>query len=83
MTKHGLLRKGSEAKSTQFSVPNLDQISVKRVDPAKLEVSFAAFFGLLNFQLVDVAFSILSKSNNTCLSIMVASFVICTLVSLF
>ncbi|PON42318.1 Sda [Parasponia andersonii] len=37
LTKHGLLRKGSDVKSTQFNVPNADQISVKRVDPTKLE----------------------------------------------
>lgn len=31
LAQHGLLRKG---------VPSSDQLSVKRVDPAKLEVSF-------------------------------------------
>lgn len=37
LAKHGLLRKGSDAKSTAFKVPSSDQLSVKRVDPAKLE----------------------------------------------
>lgn len=37
LTQHGLLKKGSDAKSTAFSVPNSDQLSVKRVDPTKLE----------------------------------------------
>ena len=39
MTQHGLLKKGVDAKSTAFKVPSTDQLSAKRVDPAKLEVS--------------------------------------------
>ncbi|KAA8533240.1 hypothetical protein F0562_033227 [Nyssa sinensis] len=38
LTQHGLLRKGSDSKSTVFKVPSSDQLSVKKVDPAKLEV---------------------------------------------
>lgn len=37
LTKHGLLGKGVETKSA-FKVPSSDQLSFKRVDPAKLEV---------------------------------------------
>lgn len=40
LTQHGLLRKGSDAKSTAVKIPNSDQLSVKRVDPAMLEVCF-------------------------------------------
>lgn len=40
LAQHGLLRKGSDAKSTGFKIPTSDQLSVKRVDPAMLEVSF-------------------------------------------
>ncbi|XP_052199464.1 uncharacterized protein LOC127806299 isoform X2 [Diospyros lotus] len=36
LTQHGLLRKGSDA-NTAFKVPSSDQLSVMRVDPAKLE----------------------------------------------
>ncbi|KAI6694954.1 hypothetical protein NL676_022664 [Syzygium grande] len=36
LTKHGLLGKGVETKSA-FKVPSSDQLSFKRVDPAKLE----------------------------------------------
>ncbi|XP_052185801.1 rRNA biogenesis protein rrp36-like isoform X2 [Diospyros lotus] len=36
LTHHRLLRKGSDA-NTAFKVPSSDQLSVKRVDPAKLE----------------------------------------------
>ncbi|XP_010023439.2 protein SDA1 homolog [Eucalyptus grandis] len=36
LTKHGLLGKGVETKSP-FKVPSSDQLSFKRVDPAKLE----------------------------------------------
>lgn len=43
LTQHGLLRKGSDAKSTAVKIPNSDQLSFKRVDPSKLEVSFEAF----------------------------------------
>ncbi|KAK9276390.1 hypothetical protein L1049_005923 [Liquidambar formosana] len=39
LTQHGLLRKGSDAKSTAFKIPSSDQLSVKRVDPAMLEVN--------------------------------------------
>ncbi|XP_057949408.1 uncharacterized protein LOC131144652 [Malania oleifera] len=35
LSKHGLLRKSSEA----FKMPNSDDLSLKRVDPAKLEVN--------------------------------------------
>lgn len=37
LAQHGLLRKGSDAKSSTFSVPSSDQLSTKRVDPTKLE----------------------------------------------
>ncbi|KAH7515628.1 hypothetical protein FEM48_Zijuj10G0046600 [Ziziphus jujuba var. spinosa] len=37
LTQHGLLRKGSDAKSNAVKIPSSDQLSVKRVDPAKLE----------------------------------------------
>ncbi|KAL6969349.1 hypothetical protein U1Q18_029065 [Sarracenia purpurea var. burkii] len=37
LTQHGLLRKGLDAKSTTFKVPSSEQLSAKRVDPAKLE----------------------------------------------
>lgn len=39
LTKHGLLGKGSNAKSSGFKVPDSSQLGFKRVDPAKLEVS--------------------------------------------
>lgn len=39
LAQHGLLRKGSDAKSTGFKIPTSDQLSVKRVDPAMLEVN--------------------------------------------
>uniref|UniRef100_A0A5B7BA91 Protein SDA1 n=1 Tax=Davidia involucrata TaxID=16924 RepID=A0A5B7BA91_DAVIN len=38
LTQHGLLRKGSDSKSTAFKIPSSDQLSAKRVDPAKLEL---------------------------------------------
>ncbi|XP_059657788.1 uncharacterized protein LOC132304225 [Cornus florida] len=38
LTQHGLLRKDSDARSTTpFKVPSSDQLSLKRVDPDKLE----------------------------------------------
>ncbi|KAK4791419.1 hypothetical protein SAY86_031832 [Trapa natans] len=37
LTKHGLLGKGSNAKSSGFKVPDSSQLSIKRVDPTKLE----------------------------------------------
>ncbi|PSR84806.1 hypothetical protein CEY00_Acc32784 [Actinidia chinensis var. chinensis] len=37
LTQHGLLKKGVDAKSTAFKVPSTEQLSAKRVDPAKLE----------------------------------------------
>ncbi|XP_062092307.1 uncharacterized protein LOC133798125 [Humulus lupulus] len=37
LAKYGLLRKGADAKATQFSIPNSEQLTVKRVDPANLE----------------------------------------------
>lgn len=36
LTQHVLSRKGSET----FEIPSSDQLSAKRVDPAKLEVRF-------------------------------------------
>lgn len=39
MTQHGLLRKGSDAKSAPFKIPTSDQLSLKRMDAAKLEVN--------------------------------------------
>ncbi|KAI4310374.1 hypothetical protein MLD38_035356 [Melastoma candidum] len=36
LSRHGLVGKGTEVKSS-FKVPNSDQLSLKRVDPAKLE----------------------------------------------
>uniref|UniRef100_A0A1S3CNI9 Protein SDA1 n=1 Tax=Cucumis melo TaxID=3656 RepID=A0A1S3CNI9_CUCME len=38
LTQHGLLRNSSDAKRTASKVPNTDELSKKRVDPAKLEV---------------------------------------------
>lgn len=38
LSKHGLIGKGAEFNSS-FKVPASDQLSIKRVDPAKLEVS--------------------------------------------
>lgn len=43
MTQHGMLRKGSDAKSAPFKIPTSDQLSSKRVDAAKLEVSYLIF----------------------------------------
>ncbi|XP_038895113.1 protein SDA1 homolog isoform X2 [Benincasa hispida] len=37
LTQHGLLRNGSDTKRTS-KIPNTDELSTKRVDPAKLEV---------------------------------------------
>lgn len=37
LAHHGLLKKGSDAKATAFKVPSSEQLSAKRVDPAKLE----------------------------------------------
>ncbi|KAL9256627.1 SDA1-like protein [Drosera capensis] len=34
---HGLLEKGSDSKSASFKIPSSEQLSMKRVDPAKLE----------------------------------------------
>ncbi|KAL8111721.1 uncharacterized protein LOC141666675 [Apium graveolens] len=39
MTQHGMLRKGSDAKSAPFKIPTSDQLSSKRVDAAKLEAN--------------------------------------------
>ncbi|KAF8378179.1 hypothetical protein HHK36_029516 [Tetracentron sinense] len=39
LTQHGLLRKGSDAKSSAFKIPSSEQLSVKRVDPAQLEIN--------------------------------------------
>ncbi|XP_042501682.1 protein SDA1 homolog isoform X2 [Macadamia integrifolia] len=39
LMKHGLLRKGSDAKSATFKIPSSEQLSIKRVDPSKLEVN--------------------------------------------
>ncbi|KAF3431148.1 hypothetical protein FNV43_RR25878 [Rhamnella rubrinervis] len=38
LTQHGLLRKGTDAKSTAVKIPNSDQLSLKRLNPSKLEV---------------------------------------------
>ncbi|KAL6190479.1 hypothetical protein ACLB2K_036876 [Fragaria x ananassa] len=38
LTQQGLLKKSSDAKSTAFRIPTSDELSSKRVDPAKLEV---------------------------------------------
>ncbi|XP_022149440.1 protein SDA1 homolog [Momordica charantia] len=38
LTQHGLLRNGSDAKSTAFKIPSTDELRTKRVDPSKLEV---------------------------------------------
>lgn len=38
LTQHGLLKKGADSKSPAFKIPNSDELSIKRVDPAKLEV---------------------------------------------
>ncbi|CAK9327083.1 unnamed protein product [Citrullus colocynthis] len=38
LTQHGLLRNSSDAKRTALKSPNTDELSTKRVDPAKLEV---------------------------------------------
>ncbi|GAB2297005.1 hypothetical protein Dimus_031110 [Dionaea muscipula] len=37
LNRHGLLKKGSDSKSASVKIPTSDQLSVKRVDPAKLE----------------------------------------------
>lgn len=47
LSQHGLLRKGSDSKSTSVKIPSSDQLSAKRVDPAKLEVGFSAFTALV------------------------------------
>lgn len=39
LTQQGLLRKGSDPKATGFKIPSSEQLSVKRVDPAMLEVN--------------------------------------------
>lgn len=39
LTQHGLIKKGSDAKLGTFKIPSSDQLSVKRVDPAKLEIN--------------------------------------------
>ncbi|KAH7521275.1 hypothetical protein FEM48_Zijuj07G0015700 [Ziziphus jujuba var. spinosa] len=36
--EHGMLRKSSDAKSNAVKIPTSDQLSVKQVDPARLEV---------------------------------------------
>lgn len=40
LTQQGLQRKGSDSKFASFKIPSSDELSVKRVDPAKLEVTF-------------------------------------------
>ncbi|KAJ4961025.1 hypothetical protein NE237_020935 [Protea cynaroides] len=37
LMEHGLLRKGSDAKSATFKIPSSEQLSIKGVDPSKLE----------------------------------------------
>ncbi|XP_072969918.1 uncharacterized protein [Typha angustifolia] len=37
MTQQGLLKKGLDSKTTAFKIPSSEQLSTKRVDPAKLE----------------------------------------------
>ncbi|KAJ0984454.1 hypothetical protein J5N97_002810 [Dioscorea zingiberensis] len=38
LSQQGLLRKGSDSKSAAFKLPSSEQLSLKRVDPAKLEI---------------------------------------------
>ncbi|PRQ40103.1 putative SDA1 domain-containing protein [Rosa chinensis] len=38
LAQQGLLKKSSDAKSTAFKIPTSDELSIKRIDPAKLEV---------------------------------------------
>ncbi|XP_077228245.1 ARM repeat superfamily protein [Tasmannia lanceolata] len=38
LAQHGLIKKGSESKLAGFKIPTSDQLSVKPVDPAKLEM---------------------------------------------
>eukprot|EP00262_Sarcandra_glabra_P008535 TRINITY_DN2205_c0_g4_i1.p1 TRINITY_DN2205_c0_g4~~TRINITY_DN2205_c0_g4_i1.p1 ORF type:complete len:823 (-),score=204.45 TRINITY_DN2205_c0_g4_i1:71-2539(-) len=39
LTQQGLLRKGVDSKLASFKLPSSEQLSVKRVDPAKLEMN--------------------------------------------
>ncbi|KAM7487229.1 hypothetical protein LguiB_024713 [Lonicera macranthoides] len=39
LDRHGLLRKSSDGKSTNFKIPSADQLSARRVDAAKLEAN--------------------------------------------
>ncbi|RWR96987.1 protein SDA1 isoform X1 [Cinnamomum micranthum f. kanehirae] len=38
LTQQGLIRKGSDSKFAAFKMPSSDELSVKRVDPSKLEM---------------------------------------------
>ncbi|XP_030496966.2 uncharacterized protein LOC115712753 [Cannabis sativa] len=37
LAKYGLLRKGADAKTQQINIPDSEQLTIKRVDPANLE----------------------------------------------
>ncbi|KAJ8615584.1 hypothetical protein MRB53_034956 [Persea americana] len=38
LTQQGLIKKGSDSKFAAFKMPSSDELSVKRVDPSKLEM---------------------------------------------
>ncbi|KAF5175194.1 Sda1-like protein [Thalictrum thalictroides] len=38
LAQHGLLRNGSDAKAGAYKIPNAEQLSTRRMNPAKLEV---------------------------------------------
>lgn len=39
LSRHGLVRKGEDTKQLVYKIPSSEQLSVKRVDPAKLEIN--------------------------------------------
>lgn len=39
LARHGLMKKGTDPKASTFKVPSSEQLSVKRFDPAELEVN--------------------------------------------
>lgn len=48
LSRQGLLRKGSDPKLSALKLPSAEQLSLKRVDPAKLEVCFVFFLYLFH-----------------------------------
>lgn len=46
MFQHRLLHKGSDPKQASFKIPSSEQLSAKRLDASKLEVSLHSVFEL-------------------------------------